>query len=174
MQAETQTMRKRRWFWAWQDHKEEAWLEAMAREGWHLQEVALLNYTFERGEPREMVYRLDFRTSKEVPEYVEFVQGAGWEYVGQMSSWLYFRAPAEAGQTTELYTDAEGKIAKYQRVIGILVITGPVYWVVLASHLDRFTGWIALPIVVFFLALTGLYTFSMFKLIGRINQLKRT
>ena len=173
-QMQPQAMTKLKWFWAWQDRKEEAWLESMSREGWHLKDVGFLTYVFERGEPEEMVYRLDFRTSKEVPEYVEFVQGAGWEYVGQMSSWLYFRAPAQAGKTTELYTDAEGKIAKYQRVIGILVITGPVYWVVLLSHLDRFTGWVALPIVVFFLALTGLYAFSMFKLIGRINQLKRT
>jgi hypothetical protein len=171
---QSDTMVKHRWFWAWQDHKEEAWLESMAREGWHLKEVALLNYTFERGEPREVVYRLDFRPSKEMAEYVEFVRGAGWEYIGQMSSWLYFRAPAEESKTTELYTDAEGKIAKYQRVIGILVITSPVYWVVFASQLDRFSGWVALPIALVFLAMTGLYAFSMFKLIGRINQLKRT
>ena len=59
-------------------------------------------------------------------------------------------------------------------MIGILVITSPVYWVVLLSHLDRFTGWVAVPIVFFFLALTGLYVFSMFKLMSRINQLKRT
>jgi hypothetical protein len=133
-----------------------------------------LSYTFEQGEPQEWVYRLDFRTSKETPEYIEFVQGAGWEYVGKMSSWLYFRAPVSTDAPAELYTDAEGKISKYQRIIGILVITSPAYWVVFLSQLDRFSGWVALPIALMFVALTGLYALAMFKLIGRINQLKRT
>ena len=175
-----QTMVRRRWFWAWQDDKEEAWLESMSKEGWHLAEVGFLSYTFERGEPQEWIYRLDFQTSKKINEYTEFVRGVGWQYIGKMSSWLYFRHPvevdrtAEAGAPTELYTDAEGKISKYQRIIGVLVITSPAYWVVFISQLDRFSGWIALLFALFFLTVTSLYTFSMFKLIGRINQLKRT
>ena len=171
---QTETMVKRRWFWAWQDHKEEAWLEAMSREGWHLRDVGYLRYTFERGEPQDWVYRLDFRTSKEASDYIEFVEGAGWQYIGKMSSWLYFRLPAQAGQPAELYTDAEGKIAKYQRIIGVLLITSPAYWVVFVSRLDRYPPWFGIPMVLIFLAVTGLYAFSMIKLIGRIKQLKRT
>jgi len=30
------TISKIKWFWAWQDEKEEAWLSNMARDGWHL------------------------------------------------------------------------------------------------------------------------------------------
>jgi hypothetical protein len=174
MQPQPKAMTKRRWFWAWQDEKEEAWLEAMAREGWHLREVGVLRYTFERGAPQEWVYRLDFRTSRETPEYIAFVEGAGWEYIGKMSSWLYFRAPVSADAPAELYTDAEGKISKYQRIIGILVIFSPAYWVVLVSRIDRFSGWVAVPIALLFAAVAGLYAFVMFKLISRINQLKRT
>ena len=169
-----QTLRKRRWFWAWQDYKEEAWLESMSREGWHLQEVGFLSYTFERGEPQAWVYRLDFRPSKDAPDYIEFVQEAGWQYIGKMSSWLYFRLPAKAGQPAELYTDSEGKIAKYQRVVGILVATSPAYWVVFISQLDRVPPWFGLPTILLFISVTGLYAFSMIKLIGRINRLKRT
>jgi hypothetical protein len=169
-----QILHKRKWFWAWQDHKEEAWLESMAKEGWHLKEVALASYTFERGKPGDWVYCLDFRTSKETPDYVEFVRGAGWDYVGKMSSWLYFRRPVAGDQKTELYTDPEGKISKYQRIIGILVITSPAYWVVFLSRFDRYPPWFGLPMIAVFVTLTGLYAFSMIKLIGRINQLKRT
>ncbi len=32
---------KPKWFWAWQDEKEEAWLTAMAREGYHLEDSYL-------------------------------------------------------------------------------------------------------------------------------------
>jgi len=145
----------------------------MSREGWHLREVGFLRYAFERGEPQDWVYRLDFRTSRETSDYIEFVEGAGWQYIGKMSSWLYFRLPAGAGQPAELYTDVEGKISKYQRIIGVLVITSPAYWVVLISHLDRYPPWFGIPMVLIFLGITGLYAFSMIKLFGRINQLKR-
>ena len=171
---QSQTSIKRRWFWAWEDHKQESWLESMSREGWHLQEVGFLSYTFERGEPRDWVYRLDFRTSKETSDYIEFVQEAGWHYIGKMSSWLYFRLPAEASEPTELYTDAEGKIAKYQRIVGVLVLTSPAYWAVFISQLDRYPPWFGVPMIAIFLSVTGLYAFSMIKLAARINQLKRT
>jgi hypothetical protein len=172
MQA--QTMVKHRWFWAWQDYKEEAWLESMSREGWHLQDVGFLTYSFARGEPQAWVYRLDFRTTKDTPDYIEFVREAGWHYVGKMSSWLYFRLPAEAGQPAELYTDSEGKIAKYQRVVSILVVTSPAYWVVFMSQVKRAPAWLGITMTLILLSVTSLYAVSMIKLVGRINELKRT
>ncbi len=33
---ETETRCKFRWFWAWNDDREEEWLGSMSREGWHL------------------------------------------------------------------------------------------------------------------------------------------
>lgn len=55
------TINKNRLFWPWQDEKEEAWLEEMSREGWHLQAVKLLcTYTFVMDEPAPYVYRLDY------------------------------------------------------------------------------------------------------------------
>ena len=59
-------------------------------------------------------------------------------------------------------------------IVGVLVITSPAYWVVFLSKLDRTPPWFALPMVAIFLSITTLYAVSMFKLIGRINQLKRT
>ena len=173
-QMQPQAMTKLKWFWVWQDHKEEAWLESMSREGWHLKDVGFLTYVFERGEPKEWVYRLDFRPSRETAEYIEFVRGAGWEYIGHMSSWLYFRAPAQAGQTTELYTDAEGKIAKYRRVIGILLATSPGLWAVFVSRFERLTEWAELPITIILVTVVALYAVSLVKLIGRISQLRHT
>jgi hypothetical protein len=169
-----QAMVKHRWFWVWQDHKEEAWLESMSRDGWHLKDVGFLTYIFEQGEPKEWVYRLDFRPSREMAGYIEFIREAGWQFIGKMSSWLYFRAPAEAGKTTELYTDAEGKIAKYRRVIGILVATSPGFWAVFASRLDRLTDWVHLPITIIFVTVIAIYAVSLIKLMGRIHQLRRT
>ncbi|MBN1584414.1 MAG: DUF2812 domain-containing protein [Anaerolineae bacterium] len=171
---EQQTVRKFRWFWAWQDRQEEMWLESMAREGWHLKHVAFLNYTFEQGEPQNVVYCLDYRSGKDLAEYLEFIQGAGWEYIGRMSGWHYFRLPVEAGQTAEFYTDPESKIAKYQRIIGTLVATSPVFMIVFMHHLDRYPLWFAIFFVILFLLLLALYSVSLVKLAGRIKQLKHS
>jgi len=52
-----------KWFWAWQDEQEDAWLESLSREqGLHLAAVAPFGiYTFNVGSPRAMIFRLDYR-----------------------------------------------------------------------------------------------------------------
>ena len=84
------------------------------------------------------------------------------------------RTLPSANQPAELYTDAEGKISKYQRVIGVLVITSPAYWVVFLRSVDHLPAWLGIPFALLFVSVTVLYAVAMFKLIGRINQLKRT
>ncbi|MCI0519408.1 MAG: DUF2812 domain-containing protein, partial [Chloroflexi bacterium] len=113
MNAETRKVFK--WFWAWDDEKEEAWLREMAVNGWRLTAPELpASYTFKKAEPQDMVYRLDFfrggKTSH--AEYLQLFLDAGWEYVGDMSGWNYFRTPAQGDQAPEIYTDNEGKIQK--------------------------------------------------------------
>src|SRR4030065_2199891 len=51
-----------RLYWAWNDNREERWLNRMAREGWHLTAPRGVFYTFEKGEPADIVYRLGFQT----------------------------------------------------------------------------------------------------------------
>lgn len=52
----TNTVRKFRWFWAWQDEKEEAWLSEMAAKGYHLQEPRFIGvYHFQVGDPKNAV-----------------------------------------------------------------------------------------------------------------------
>ena len=36
-------IKKTKWFWAWEDEKEEAWLSEMASEGLHLETVTFRN-----------------------------------------------------------------------------------------------------------------------------------
>ena len=169
-----QTIRKHRLFWAWQDHREEAWLESMSREGWHLQDVCFLTYTFARGEPQEWAYRLDFRPGRDLPHYLEFVQDAGWHYIGSIAGWLYFRLPARLGQPVELYTDTEGKIAKYRRVLWVLFLTSPAYVFGILPRLTRWPPWYATPVFALLVAALCLYVVALVKLIGRISQLKHS
>ncbi len=55
---------------------EEEWLRDMARQGWHLRRAALLRYTFDRGEPVDMVDKLDdnILAKRDLAEYLDRCQ----------------------------------------------------------------------------------------------------
>lgn len=125
----TKTIQKTKWFWAWDDEKEEAWLRHMAQEGFHLEKPSYFGrYTFAQGEKEDVVYRLDFVLSSQNKEdYFQLFLDAGWEHVGEMSGWQYWRKPVPSGSTAaEIYTDNESKIQKYWRVLGFMAIFVPI------------------------------------------------
>ena len=122
---ERETCRKIRWFWAWQDHREEEWLGNMSAKGWHLESFFLPGvYFFRKGEPKQYVYRLDIQTApmKDRPVYLQLFHDAGWEHLGSMAAWEYFRKEALPGEEPEIFTDPESKIHKYRRILGFLAI----------------------------------------------------
>lgn len=110
-------------FFAWQDEKEQVWLEQMAAHGWVLDEVGLIRYTFCKQEPQHIRYRLDYQEIKgnDLLEYLSLFTDAGWEYKGRMNNWFYFAA--KDPETGEIYTDTQSKIEKYKRVLRTLLIT---------------------------------------------------
>jgi len=76
------------WFWAWEDEKEEVWLKEMSQSGWHFKSVGFpSNYSFEDGEQKEYIYRLDyFVNPKERANYLQIFKDGGWEHLGNMSA----------------------------------------------------------------------------------------
>jgi hypothetical protein len=121
---DTNTVNRTRWFWPWQDEKEESWLGQMSAEGWHLRSVHLpCVYTFAQGEPCQYIYRLDYMPLKNQDKFQEYQQiftDAGWEYLGEMSNWRYWRTLAKSSNSPEIFTDRESKIRKYQRLLGYM------------------------------------------------------
>ncbi len=78
----------------------------VTRRGLHLVSVAPFGvYTFHIGPPRSMIYRLDYRYLRGQDEagYLQLFDDAGWEHVGVMSNWHYFRRPEVAGQPRDLH-----------------------------------------------------------------------
>lgn len=172
----TTQVKKFKWFWAWNDDKEEAWLSDMARQGLHLEHIAVPGfYTFRKGEPANYVYRLDFQSlrSKDRESYLQLFQDAGWEHVGDMSGWVYFRILADQGERPEIFSDAESKMAKYYRVMMTLIIFLPI---LIILRPDRTDG--ASP---FFFILQGLfavlmllYVTALINLMRRMDQVKKS
>ena len=123
------TITKYKWFWAWQDENEENWLSNMAIEGWHLKEFVVPGiYTFGSGKPRRVHYRMDFIVDrKDYQNYLQLFKDAGWEHLGEMGGWQYFRKNTEEGSASEIYTDNNSKAQKYQRLLTYLTIFLPIY-----------------------------------------------
>jgi Protein of unknown function (DUF2812) len=171
---EEKTVSKFKWFWAWQDDKEETWLEEMSRQGLHLQSPGLPGmYYFESGEPRDYVYRLDFNNSyKNRNEYLQIFQDAGWKHVGRLGGWDYFRKLRQPGEVMEIYSDKESKIQKYYRLLLTLIIFLPIMIVLLTSNQGEHTRTIYEIGRLLGAVLLVLYSVAMIKILQRINRLK--
>lgn len=167
------TIKKFKWFWAWDDEKEEAWLTQMAKNGHHLKSIDFPGlYTFDIGASRNYVYRLDFNADRNAyREYLQLFQDDGWEHVDEYGSWQYFRTEADAGEKPEIFTDNESKGKKYSRILFFLIIFMPIY-IILLTRINQasstFYKIFTFVIFLFFL----LYMYAMIMLIRRITQLK--
>jgi hypothetical protein len=175
-------IKKIKWFWAWQDDKEEQWLGEMARQGLHLNKPDFFGqYSFTQGKPQEVAYRLDFITStKKKEDYYQLFKDSGWEHVGDMGGWQYWRKAIQEEVTPEIFTDADSKTQKYRRLLGFLIILMPIYIISLLNaynHLAHYQdGFFVQILNVIYLMLFLVFlivAFTMVMLLRRISSLKR-
>ena len=101
--------------------KEEEFLRKRHNEGWHLVKVHLQGiYCFEKGEPEDMVYRLDFNPqyAQDRPGYLQMFEDYGWEYLQDLNEYSYFRKPAgeSSSQDEEIFSDNESRLAMLKRI----------------------------------------------------------
>ena len=117
------TVRKFFWPVRWDDEAEQVWLQQMAAQGLHLAGPGQLGwYTFRRGAPASMAYRIDFLPSKcSRADYRQLLTDAGWELAGMAGGRHYWRKPVLAGQEPEIYTDPASLSQKYRRYLQVLV-----------------------------------------------------
>lgn len=110
-------------FFAWQEGKEEKWLSQMSKEGWHLNKSGLFNYEFIKGEPMNIIYKLDYKPfrNEKIDDYITLFEDSGWEYVTRFAGWFYFRTEARNSYGLELYNDNASKIKKYSTLRWVLV-----------------------------------------------------
>ncbi len=158
-------------FWAWQDDKEEAWLSQMSQEGLHLSSLGFPGfYWFTAGEPANYTYRLDFVTDpKDYQNYLQLFKDAGWEHLGRMVGWQYFRTLAGEGELPEIYSDPDSKIQKYRRLLAYLAVFFPLMiFIVSWGHVAPFF----IGVQAVYAVLLGVYIFAAVKLFGRIRELK--
>lgn len=116
------TVRIFKLFWAHEDEQQEAWLRSMAQQGLHLLEVnPFCFWTFRRGEPADIVYRVDFPNASRDPDFRQLMKDAGWSLAAATVGWHYWRTEAVGGKAPELFSDAASKARKFKERLGLFV-----------------------------------------------------
>ena len=108
--------------------REALYLRKMHAEGWKLKEVTYSNlvvavkYTFEKCQPEQVSYQLDFYPMKksERASYLQLFKDCGWEHITDFNGFSYFRklrSGIESDAEFEIYNDAAGKLAMVKRIL---------------------------------------------------------
>ena len=134
------TVRKYKFFTIFQYDLEEEYLREMTNKGLHLKSVIFPGkYTFEVGEPKDIVYRLDYKGEKykRDEEYKEMLKENGWEYVFEFAEFVYYRKSADA-ENTELFSNRESRLeylksVARRRMLPLLLIT-IFFWIMHFSY----------------------------------------
>jgi len=173
------TVTKYKWFWAWQDENEEKWLEEMSKQGYHLSCLGTPGfYHFTISEPKNYIYRLDYQLfhKKDKEEYLQLFQDSGWEHIGEMSAWQYFRKEADNGEITEIFTDIESKVAKYKRILTYLGVLYVAIIAIFSTHVvlnETFAWWSKSGVPIILLIVLIFMTYAIIRLLLRIRKLGR-
>ena len=108
--------------------REALYLRKMHAGGWKLKEVTYSNlvvavkYTFEKCQPEQVSYQLDFYPMKksESASYLQLFRDCGWEHIIDFNGFSYFRklhSGIESDAEFEIYNDAAGKLAMVKRIL---------------------------------------------------------
>ena len=108
--------------------REALYFRKMHAKGWKLRKVSYsillfaVKYTFEKCQPEQVSYQLDFYPMKksERSSYLQLFKDCGWEHITDFNSFSYFRkahSEIESDAEFEIYNDAAGKLAMLKRIL---------------------------------------------------------
>ena len=131
--------------------REALYLRKMHAEGWRLKEVTHSNlvvavkYTFEKCQPEQMSYQLDFYPMKksERASYLQLFKDCGWEHITDFNGFSYFRklhSGIESDTEFEIYNDAAGKLAMVKRILTMRMLPILLLFAALLPVFSKFLG----------------------------------
>ncbi|MBP1046580.1 DUF2812 domain-containing protein [Enterococcus sp. BWM-S5] len=125
--------------------EEEQYLQEQHRSGWKMTGSKKLGwvFVFEKCEPEEYIYQLDFIEEGQVGEdYFQLFEDCGWEYFHKLNGWHYFRKrKSEDDNENSIFNDAASRAEMAKKVMRS-------QWVVL------------LPILIVFSSFTSTFSYN--------------
>ena len=109
------------------------YLREMHAQGWKLRKVSYsillfaVKYTFEKCQPEQVSYQLDFYPMKksERASYLQLFKDCGWEHITNFNGFSYFRkahSEIESDAEFEIYNDATGKLDMVNRILRLRLL----------------------------------------------------
>lgn len=97
--------------------EETVWINDLAEQGWAMRSFFGGFYSFERCQPGEYIYQIDFadKFGHLSRDYRDFMEEMGVEIVCQWGFWVILRRHAQEGPF-ELYTDVESTMEHYRKI----------------------------------------------------------
>ena len=113
--------------------RETLYFREMHAKGWKLRKVSYsillfaIKYTFEKCQPEQVPYQLDFYPMKtsEKTSYLQLFKDCGWEHITDFNGFSYFRkahSEIESDAEFEIYNDAAGKLAMVHRILRLRLL----------------------------------------------------
>ncbi len=113
-------------FTVMQYEKEEQFLTEMAAQGWRFVDTNGWVYTFERCEPEQVVYRLDYSglALDARSDYYAMFRDYGWEYLQDFNGFSYFRKPAAGAskEDLEIFSDGASHLEMAKKILTATIL----------------------------------------------------
>ena len=168
-------MKRIRCFFIWQDDKEEAWLRDLSKKGLRLDSVNFpFTYNFNEEPSKKHAYHLNAPKDPGMkPEtFIKPFQESGWEHIGRMNGWQYFRKEYSGEVVPVLEGDNKTKADKYQKLMMFLVGLLPFLLIIFPAFGKRFAPPLFDVLKIGYFIFLALYTLTTFKVYQRVNQLR--
>ena len=111
-----------RFYTLFEYEEEQAFLEKQHKNGWKAVGFKLPGlYKFEKCEPEDMTYRIDFtnENGSKNAEYQQMFADNGWEFLWSVNGFSIFRKPLAANtadNNNEIFSDNESKLQMLQNI----------------------------------------------------------
>ena len=167
--------------------KEALYLGEMHAKGWKLKEVSYSNlvvavkYTFEKCQPEQVSYQLDFYPMKksERASYLQLFKDYGWEHITDFNGFSYFRklhSGIESDAEFEIYNDVAGKLAMVKRILIMRMLPILLLFLALLPVFSKFVSgassfsWELFLIFIIDCVLLIIFAIQIFYIFGRLFQ----
>ena len=174
-----------RFFTLFEYEEEEAFLETQHKNGWKVTGYKLPGfYKFEKCEPEEVTYRIDFTNENGAnnSDYRQMFADNGWEFLWSVNGFSIFRKEGTSASenNNEIFTDNESKLQMLQKIhqrkllpLMTIFLCAVVPNFLRAINGDFHNSDINLFFSIFFSVMFVFYTYVFVRSIVKIKELKK-
>lgn len=173
-----------RFFTLFEYEEEEAFLENQHKNGWKVTSYKLPGfYKFEKCEPEEVTYRIDFTNENGAnnTEYRQIFADNGWDFLWSVNGFSIFRKPGASNSknNNEIFTDNASKLQMLQKIHQrrLLPFIFLFLWIVIPNFIKAIDGEFGsssmdMILSVLFTLMLVFYTYVIVKSFIKIKKIK--